>query len=49
MPQNIDGVQWQALSEDEQGDYILEDAIAAIRDADDGEWVDLSVEVHQPV
>ena len=49
MPQNIDGVQWQVLSEDEQGDYILEDAIAAIRDADDGEWVDLSVEVHQPV
>jgi len=49
MPQNIDGVQWQALSEDEQGDYIVEDAIAAIRDADDGEWVDLSVEVHQPV
>ena len=45
MPQNIDGVQWQALSEDEQGDYILEDAIAAIRDADDGEWVDLSTEV----
>ena len=42
MPQNIDGVQWQALSEDEQGDYVLEDAIAAIRDADDGEWVDLS-------
>ena len=49
MPQNIDGVQWQALSEDEQGDYVIEDAIAAIRDADDGEWVDLSVEVHQPV
>lgn len=49
MPQNIDGVQWQALSEDEQSDYILEDAIAAIRDADDGEWVDLSVEVHQPI
>lgn len=49
MPQNIDGVQWQALSEDEQGDYIIEDAIAAIRDSDDGEWVDLSVEVHQPV
>ena len=49
MPQNIDGVQWQALSEDEQGDYVLEDAISAIRDADDGEWVDLSVEVHQPV
>jgi len=49
MPQNIDGIQWQALSEDEQGDYILEDAIAAVRDADDGEWVDLSVEVHQPV
>ena len=49
MPQNIDGVQWQALSEDEQSDYILEDTIAAIRDADDGEWVDLSVEVHQPV
>ena len=49
MPQNIDGVQWQALSEDEQDDYILEDAIAAIRDADDGEWEDISVKVHQPV
>jgi hypothetical protein len=49
MPQNIDGVQWQALSKDEQSDYILEDAVAAIRDADDGEWVDLSVEVDQPV
>jgi len=49
MPQNIDGVQWQALSEDEQDDYILEDAIAAIRDADDGAWEDISVEVHQPV
>jgi len=49
MPQNIDGVQWQALSEDEQSDYIIEDAIAAIRDCDGGEWVDLSVEVHQPV
>ena len=49
MPQNIDGVQWQALSEDEQSDYFIEDAVAAIRDSDDGEWVDLSVEVHQPV
>ena len=49
MPQNIDGVQWQALSEDEQGDYILEDAVAAIRDADDGEWTDLSAYVDQPV
>ncbi len=49
MPQNIDGVQWQALSEDEQGDYILEDAVAAIRDADDGEWMDLSAYVDQPV
>ena len=49
MPQNIDGVQWQALSEDEQSDYFIEDAVAAIRDSDDGEWVDLSVEVHQPI
>ena len=49
MPTNIDGVQWQALSEDEQGDYILEDAVAAIRDADDGEWMDLSAYVDQPV
>ena len=49
MPTNIDGVQWQALSKDEQSDYVLEDAVAAIRDADDGEWVDLSVEVHQPI
>ena len=39
----ITGVEWQALSEDEQGDYILEDAVAAIRDSDDGEWEDLSV------
>ena len=45
MPQNIGGVQWQALSEDEQGDYIIEDAIAAIRDADDGGWEHLSTEV----
>ena len=49
MPQNIDGVQWQALSEDERGDYIIEDAIAAIRDSDDGEWMDLDALIDQPV
>ena len=45
LPEFIDGVQWQALSEDEQGDYIMEDAIAAIRDSEDGEWEHLSTEV----
>ena len=48
-PEFITGVEWQALSEDEQGDYIIEDAVAAIRDSNDGEWIDLDVEVHQPV
>ena len=38
MPQNIDGVEWQALSEDDRSDYIIEDVIAAMRDSDDGEW-----------
>ena len=41
MPQNIDGVEWQGLSEDDRSDYILEDAIAAMRDAEDGEWDNL--------
>ena len=41
MPQNIDGVEWQALSEDDRSDYIIEDAIAAMRDAEDGEWDNL--------
>lgn len=38
LPEIIDGVQWQALSEDDRSDYIMEDAIAAMRDAEDGEW-----------
>ena len=45
LPEFIDGVQWQALSEDEQGDYIMEDAIAAIRDSEDGEWEHLSADI----
>ena len=38
LPEIIDGVQWQALSEDDRSDYIIEDAIAAMRDSEDGEW-----------
>lgn len=42
MP-DIDGFQWLALSEDERVDYILEDAVAAIRDSDDGSWDQIDV------
>ena len=41
----ITGVEWQELDEEAQSDYIMEDAIAAICDADDGEWEYLSTEV----
>ena len=45
VPEFITGVEWQNLSEEVQSNYIMEDAIAAIRDADDGEWEHLSTEV----
>ena len=44
-PEFITGVEWQNLSEEMRGNYIMEDAIAAIRDADDGGWEHLSTEV----
>ena len=44
-PKFITGVEWQNLSGEVQGNYIMEDAIAAIRDADDGGWEHLSTEV----
>jgi hypothetical protein len=37
-PDVITGVEWQKLDEDDQGDYILEDVIAAQRDCDDGDY-----------
>ena len=36
--ETITGDEWIKLSEDERADYIVEDVIAAIRDADEGEW-----------
>lgn len=42
-PEVITGVEWLALDEETRGDYVLEDFIAAQRDADDGELVDLQV------
>ena len=37
-PERINGVEWQQRDEDDQGDYILEDVIAAQRDCDDGDY-----------
>ena len=37
-PDMITGVEWQNLDDDDQGDYILEDVIAAQRDCDDGDY-----------
>ena len=34
----ITGDKWIKLSEDDRADYVIDDIIAAIRDADDGEW-----------
>ena len=31
------------MTEDEQGEYIIEDVIAAQRDADDGSYEDITV------
>jgi len=45
VPQFITGIEWQNLSEETQSNYIMEDAIAAIRDSDEGEWEHLSTEV----
>lgn len=36
--ETITGDEWVKLSEDDRADYIVEDVIAAIRDADEGEW-----------
>ena len=36
--ETIRGDEWIQLSDDDQVDYIVEDIIAAIRDADEGEW-----------
>jgi hypothetical protein len=39
----ITGVEWQALSEDEQSDYILESVIDAQRDCLDGSYETIDV------
>jgi len=36
--ETIRGDEWIQLSDDDRADYIVEDIIAAIRDADEGEW-----------
>ena len=36
--ETITGDEWIKLSEDDREDYIVEDIIAAIRDADEGAW-----------
>ena len=42
-PDVITGVEWQQLDDDDQGDYILEDVIAAQRDCDDGDYQEINV------
>ena len=39
----INGEEWQRLSEDDRSDYILEDVIAAQRDCDDGSYDEIDV------
>ena len=36
--ETISGDEWIKLSEDDRADYIIDDIIAAIRDAEEGEW-----------
>jgi hypothetical protein len=38
----ISGAEWMKLNEDERGDYVLEDVIAAQRDCYDGSYDDIS-------
>lgn len=42
-PQFITVLEWSKLSDDEQGSYMLEDVIAAIRDAEDLEYTELFI------
>lgn len=42
-PAFITVLEYSKLSDDEQGCYMLEDAIAAIRDADDLEYTELCI------
>ena len=44
-PDIITGVEWQQLNEDDQGDYILEDVIAAQRQGHDGCHEEINVYV----
>ena len=44
IPEFITGVEWQELDEEMQMEYMMEDAIAAIRDSYDGSWEHLLTE-----
>lgn len=45
QPENITGEDYIKLSKDEKSKYLIEDAVATIRDADENEWTDLSLVV----
>ena len=47
VPEFITGVEWQELDEEAQSDYIMEDVVAAIRDADEEAWEYFSTEVSE--
>ena len=47
VPEFITGVEWQELDEEAQSDYIMEDVVAAIRDADEEALEYLSTEVSE--
>ena len=42
-PEYIKGDEWWELSDDERGDYILEDLVKCIKDADDASWGEIEV------
>jgi hypothetical protein len=45
--EEINGLEWEKLSEDDQCDYILEDLCALMRDSDVLEWDDITYD--QPI
>lgn len=47
IPEIISGDVWSKMPEDKQSDYILEDVIAFQRDADDGEYEDISISIEE--
>ena len=43
--EEINGLEWEKLSEDDQCDYILEDLFALMRDSDVLEWDDITYDL----